>query len=138
MDIIKMARNLGKEIQNTTEYINLTKAKQDNDNDSELADLIGKFNLVKLKIQHLSNDIDEKNKAEIEKENEKISKLYEKIMQNENMIAFNKASKEINDMMNKINRILTAAVNGEDPMTCSDTLQTACNGQCSRCSSGCN
>ncbi|MDE5600090.1 MAG: YlbF family regulator [Oscillospiraceae bacterium] len=136
MDIIKMARNLGKEIQNTTEYLNLVKAKRNNDNDSELVDLIGKFNLVKLKIQHLSNDMDEKNKAEIEKENEELAKLYEKIMQNENMVAFNKASKEINDMMNKINRILTATVNGEDPMTCSENLQIECGGQCNSCS-GC-
>ena len=36
------------------------------------------------------------------------------MMKNPNMIDFNEASDKVNNMMNKINKILIAAVNGED------------------------
>ena len=44
MDIIKMAREMGKEIQKSEIYANLNAAKKNNDEDEQLQDLIGQFN----------------------------------------------------------------------------------------------
>ena len=49
------------------------------------------------------------------------------------MIAFNKASNEMNLLMNNINAILVAAVNDEDVSACSDRKSSGCSG-CKKCS----
>lgn len=133
MDIIKMARDLGTEIQKTEEYITLTKAKKANEADTVLNEQIGRFNLVKLEIQAASSKENPDNEV-INRKNEELKTLYQEIMQNKNMAVFQKASDDINSMLNKINRILSSAVNGEDPQSCS-TEQT-CSGSCEGCS-GC-
>lgn len=133
MDIIDLARNFGKEIQKTDEYLDLMQAKQNNDNDIELNDLIGKFNLLKFEIQRmLSDNSDQQEK--INAKNSELSEIYEKIMKNENMVAFNKASEKMDTVMNRINSILMAAVNGEDPMLFSEINDLGCNGSCDGCS----
>ena len=133
MDIIDLARNFGKEIQKTEEYLELMHAKHNNDNDRELNDLIGKFNLLKFDIQRLLSDNNDQQER-INEKNSELSDIYEKIMKNENMIAFNKASENMNVVMNKINSILMAAVNGEDPMSFSEISNLGCNGSCDGCS----
>ncbi len=133
MDIIDLARNFGKEIQKTDEYLDLMQAKQNNDNDRELNDLIGKFNLLKFEIQTiLSDNSDQQEK--INAKNSELSEIYEKIMKNENMVVFNKASEKMDTVMNRINSILMAAVNGEDPMLFSEIHDLGCNGSCDGCS----
>ena len=133
MDIIDLARNLGKELQKTDEYLELMHAKKNNDSDAELNDLIGKFNLLKFDIQRLLSDA-EYQQEKIDEKNLELSKIYEKIMKNKNMIAFNKASEKMNAVMNRISSILMAAVNGEDPMSFSETNDLGCNGACDGCS----
>lgn len=136
MNIIDLARNFGKEIQKTDEYLELMRAKKENDNDKELNDLIGKFNLLKFDIQCLLSDKEDQ-QEKINEKNSELSKIYEKIMKNENMIAFNKASDNMNAIMNKINSILMGTVNGEDPLTFSEFNNLGCSGSCGGCS-GCH
>ena len=50
MALTDLARQMGKEIQASEEYKNLNAAKEANDNDAELQDLIGKFNLKRIEI----------------------------------------------------------------------------------------
>ncbi|MEG1027908.1 MAG: YlbF family regulator, partial [Oscillospiraceae bacterium] len=47
MDLILKARELGQLIQQSEEYKRLEASKTANDNDKELQDLIGKFNLTR-------------------------------------------------------------------------------------------
>lgn len=136
MNIIDLARNFGKEIQKTDEYLELMRAKKENDNDKELNDLIGKFNLLKFDIQRLLSDKEDQ-QEKINEKNLELNEIYEKIMKNENMIAFNKASDNMNSVMNKVNSILMGAVNGEDPLTFSEFNNLGCSGGCSGCS-GCH
>ncbi len=136
MDIISLARDFGKEIQKTDEYLELIRAKKENDNDEELNDLIGKLNLLKFDIQRLLADHEDQ-QEKIDEKNSELSEIYGKIMTNKNMIAFNKASDNMNAVMNKINGILMAAVNGEDPLMFSGFNNFECGGGCSGCS-GCH
>lgn len=136
MEIIQMARALGKAIQESAEYQVLENAKKANDNDKELNDKIGEFNLVKMEIQTLMAQ-DNADQEKITAKNKELRELYDSIMENTNMMTFNKASQAMNTMMNHINNILIAAVNGEDPETCELEPQTGCSGSCGSCS-GCH
>uniref|UniRef100_UPI0025A2E53B YlbF family regulator n=1 Tax=Klebsiella pneumoniae TaxID=573 RepID=UPI0025A2E53B len=50
MDVISMARELGKAIQQDDRYTAYNLAKQANDNDQELQKLIGDFNITRMNI----------------------------------------------------------------------------------------
>ena len=50
MDIIKMARELGKAIQEDDRYLALRLATQSNDEDQALQDMIGEFNLKRVSL----------------------------------------------------------------------------------------
>ena len=81
MDAIQAVRELGKAIQEDERYIEYAKAKKANDEDTELQNLIGEFNLIR------QNAAMEYNKPEEEQDKEKLQKLnadmqeaYEKVM----------------------------------------------------------
>ena len=67
---------------------------------------------------------------------QEIKELYQKIMSYPKMIVYNGAKKEVDAMMNYINRILVLSVNGEDPDAV-EMSDTSCTGSCSTCG-GCN
>ena len=52
MDIIELARQIGKEIQQDERYLNLQKAEKSSDSDQQLQDLIGDFNLKRMAINN--------------------------------------------------------------------------------------
>ncbi len=132
MDVIALARQLGKAIQEDERYIDYSNAKELNDADEELQKLIGEFNLIR------QNLIMETEKPEEEQDAEKIAELnakaqsaYTAVMTNENMANFTMAKAGMDKMMNAINTIITHAVAGDDPLTC--PTETACSGSCSTC-----
>lgn len=130
MDIFEEAVDFAKKIQKTEEFLNLKKAKQRNDCDEKLQDLIHEFNLLKFKLRQGSNEKSE----EYEQNSLKLSELYDKIMENKNMIMFNEASEKMNSVMNRVNKILVAAVNDGNFEEIDD--KEGCGGDCSGCS-GC-
>lgn len=132
MDIFELAKNFGKEIQKTSEYLKLVEAKRNNDNDRELSDLIGQFNLLKFDIGRLLGDYQDQ-QDKIDQKNAELKEIYDKIMKNSNMIVFNEASDKVNDMMNKINKILVSAVNGEDLAFDFEINKSGCGGGCENC-----
>ena len=133
-NIIKKTRELAKLIQEDPAYKNLVAAREKNDNDTELQDLIGKFNLKRIELNQAMSE-SERNQDKINAADAELKEIYQKIMTNENMIAYDKATNEMSLIMNKINRIISGAANGEDP----DTIDTeaSCTGSCSSCS-GCH
>ena len=116
MDVIKMARELGKVIQADERYKNILEAVKKNEADSELTDLMSKVQLVQTEYQA---GVDAGKSAEdlagLEKE---FGELYAKIMQNENMKNYEVARKAIDDMLSEIMQILALCANGADPDTC--------------------
>lgn len=135
MDIIKMTRDLGKEIQNSAEYKRIMTAKEANDSDVELQNLIEVFNMTRVKLS-TAMQAEEKDEAKLAELDKELKEAYTNAMGNKNMLEFNDAKQEIDKLMNQVNTILVAAVNGEDPETC-DIEPDACGGSCDSCS-GCH
>ena len=134
MDVIAMARQLGKALQQDEGYLRLMVAQQQNDADEPLQALIGKFNLARINLNTELNKTD-KDQARVTALNEEVRAVYGQIMDNENMAAYNKAKTEFDDTVDFVMQILRGSINGEDP----DLIekQSGCSGSCSSCS-GCS
>ena len=130
MDAIAMARELGKAIQQDDRYIAYNLAKQVNDNDSELQADIERFSQLR---SDLSKAMSEENKDgdKLQKIDEELKAVYQKIMSNKNMIVFNAAQQALEGLINNVNQIISLCANGEDPDTCQPS--TGCTGSCSTC-----
>ena len=134
MDVIAMARQLGKALQQDEGYLRPMVAQQQNDADETLQALIGKFNLARINLNTELNKTD-KDQARVTALNEEVRAVYGQIMDNENMAAYNKAKTEFDDTVDFVMQILRGSINGEDP----DLIekQSGCSGSCSSCS-GCS
>ena len=134
MDVIAMARQLGKALQQDEGYLRLMVAQQQNDADETLQALIGKFNLARINLNTELNKTD-KDQARVTALNEEVRAVYGQIMDNENMAAYNKAKTEFDDTVDLVMHIIRGIINGEDP----DLIekQSGCSGSCSSCS-GCS
>jgi len=134
MDIIKMTREFGKELQKDERYIAYMNAKTANDNDENLQNMIHEFEMKRMEIS-MESGKPSKDNERIDKLNSELQKLYSEIMQNENMINFSVKRDEMDNLLNEINSIITMCANGEDPDTCEVTH--SCNGNCGSCG-GCH
>lgn len=139
MTVIEAARELGKVIQADPRYIEYTKAKDLNDADENLQNMIGEFNLIRQNLAMESDKPEEEiDREKVRKLNSDVQAAYEKIMSNENMALFTMAKQGMDKLMSEINTILTYSVEGEDPATCpSEPPQAACSGNCGTCGSSC-
>ncbi len=118
-------------------YQNMLAARKANDEDAELQTMLGDFNLARL---DLNNEMekDEASEERIDALHEKINGLYARIMQNQNMQAYNLAKDEIEEFMLYVNAVLNAAVDGQDPMQVEKPMpEAACGGSCGSCG-GCS
>ena len=134
MDIIELTRQLGAAIQKDEAYINFHKAKEVNESDDELNALIDKIQLIHMSYQHEANK-DDANEDKLAAYDKEFSEVYQQVMANPNMKAFEQAKAELDAMMKQITGILTLCANGEDPATCE--YQPSCSGNCSSCGGGC-
>ena len=135
MTIIEKVRELGVMIQQDERYSNYNLAKDANDADEDLQEMINNFNLMRMNL-NAEMSRPEKNSEKIAEYDQKIKEAYNTIMANENMINFTKAQNEMNALLAQINNVITYAANGEDPMTCPVETPT-CSGSCESCG-GCH
>ncbi len=134
MDVIAKARELGKAIQQDERFIRYAKARLANDDDKELQDAIGEFNLVRMELDREVNS-DEKNDDKVKELNEKLRKVYSSVMSSPAMVEYNTAKAALDTLVNEINVIISKSIDGEDPDTC-DT-SSGCTGSCDSCG-GCH
>lgn len=134
MDVIAIARDLGKAVQQDERYIKMMAQQQANDEDTALQQLIGDFNLKRVALNTEINKAD-KDQEKINAMNTEIKDIYTKIMANENMQSYNEAKSELDSLMDFVLQILRGSVNGEDPELIQQ--QSECSGGCSSCS-GCH
>lgn len=133
MDIIKLTRQLGAAIQADERYKNYIAAKEANDNDSELQQNIGEFNLIRISLdKELSSE--ERSDEKVRELNEKLRTVYSNIMSSQSMIVYNEAKSALDALLSDVNAIITMSANGEDPETCEPSH---CTGSCSTCG-GCH
>ena len=135
MTVIEKARELGMLLQESEEYKNYTETKRVNDTDTALQNMIGEFNILRMKLnQEMSKE--KKDADEMKRLDSEIKELYGKIMSNRSMAEYTAASEKLENLINSVNYIISQAANGEDPMTCPETAPS-CTGSCSTCG-GCH
>lgn len=132
MNVIEAATQLGLIIQQDERYAYLQAARQLNDTDEALQDLIGQFNLARIDLNANLNDPNRTPEKTKELE-DKVNSVYAEVMQNNSMNAYNLAKGEVDKLMQHINAILSAAINGGDPTAVEDPAN--CTGNCNGCSS---
>ncbi len=134
MDVIEIARNLGVALQQDERYKRYFSAKLKNDNDTVLQNAIGEFNMIRMEMDRELGKGDEKDEAKMKDLNEKLRKAYAAIMMTESMTEYNQAKTALDALVGEVETIISAAISGEDPLTC-DTK--ACTHDCSTCG-GCH
>ncbi|MBP1572655.1 MAG: YlbF family regulator [Oscillospiraceae bacterium] len=138
MTVIELTRQLGAALQQDERYLAYLSAKEKNDTDGELQNLIGEFNIVRMKYgQQMQKSEEEQDKELMTELDGQMREIYGKIMSNENMNAYNDAKEAMDKLLNSINFIITMAANGEDPMTCPEEQPHSCSGSCASCG-GCH
>jgi cell fate (sporulation/competence/biofilm development) regulator YlbF (YheA/YmcA/DUF963 family) len=135
-DAITMFKEAAAQLQKEEAYLALEGTRQKNDADEELQQLIGDFNLARIDLNGELSKAGDKNQEKITELNTRVNQLYNDIMTNERMVAYNEAKDELEAVINYVNAIINTAVNGGDPMTV-EQPQGGCSGSCSSCS-GCH
>ena len=84
MDVIELARELGKAIQQDERFLAMQIARQNSDNDDELQQLIGEFNLKRMAINNEAAK-ENRDEAKLQQLNSELRETYAKVMQNKNI-----------------------------------------------------
>ena len=134
MDMIELAREIGKQIQQDSSYINVKDAEQACDEDKNLQQQIADFNMKRMTLSQESNK-QPRDDQKVAKLNQELRECYEKVMSNENMSNYNNAKTELDHKIKHIIDIITMSAEGADPDTVQE--QTDCGHDCS-CCSGCH
>ena len=134
MDIIDLAREIGRKLQQDENYIKFQLAKQATDEDAVLQDMIGEFNLKRMAI---NNEASKENRSEekLQQLNQELRSVYAKIMTNENMINYNDSKEAVDTILARVSAIIQKSSEGEDPETADYT--PSCSGSCATCG-GCH
>jgi len=134
-NLIEMAKEMGEAIQMDQRFIRTQMAQAAADEDEALQGLIGEFNLKRLAVnnEYSKEDKDDTKIRELDME---LREIYGRLMENENMKAYQAAKAELDEVLNRINRILTLSAQGEDPQK-ADVELSGCSGNCSSCA-GCH
>ena len=135
MDAIELFKKAAMAMQTDYRYLALDAARRAADEDKELQDLIGDFNLARMDLENEMGK-DDRDDAHIAQLNMKIGDLYNKAMNHPSMLAYNEAKAEADQMIAYIDAIINTAMNGGDPMLVQEPAG-GCTGSCSSCA-GCH
>jgi cell fate (sporulation/competence/biofilm development) regulator YlbF (YheA/YmcA/DUF963 family) len=135
MDVIKAARNLGAAMQEDERFVEYAKTKLALDSNDELQDLVGKFNVARMNIERLGEQ-EERDEEKFREANLELREIYDSIMNNETMKAYNDAKLGVDKMLADVMAIIQMCSEGADPETC-EIPEGGCTGSCSTCA-GCH
>ena len=127
-DAITMFKEAAAQLQREEAYLALEGTRKKNDEDEALQQLIGDFNLARIDLNSELSKSADKDQDKVNELNVKVNQLYNDIMANESMAAYNEAKAELESVMNYVNA---------DPMTVEEPQQGGCSGSCASCS-GCH
>ena len=136
-DIIYEFRLLAKKLQQDDRIVYLEQVKKKMDMDKELQELIQKFNTMQYeyRIEAVKED-GVRDDAKVAKINSELISVYADIMANEFMMEYNECKNEVDRLTQLVQAIMSAAINGGDPMIV-EVPEGGCSGSCSSCS-GCH
>ncbi len=135
MDVIKAARNLGSAMQEDQRFVEYAKAKLALDKDEELQNKVGEFNIARMNIERLGES-EERDEEKFRAANLELREIYDAIMSNETMKAYNDAKLGVDKMLSDVMAIIQMCSEGADPETC-EIPEGGCTGSCSTCA-GCH
>ena len=111
-DAITMFKEAAAQLQREEAYLALEGPRKKNDEDEALQQLIGDFNLARIDLNSELSKSADKDQDKVNELNVKVNQLYNDIMANESMAAYNEAKAELESVMNYVNAIINTAVNG--------------------------
>ena len=135
-DVIYELRLLAKKLQQDDRIVYLEQVKKKMDMDKELQELIQKFNTLQYEYRiETVKEEGTRDDAKVQKLNSELISIYADIMANEFMMEYNECKNEVDKLTQLVQAIITAAINGGDPMIV-EVPEGGCSGSCSSCS-GC-
>lgn len=134
MDLLEQAVLLGNNILDDSRFIRMQEARDKNDEDQELQQLMREFTVVRGDLMRESSKETPDGEKMIALDNE-VNELYGKIMSNDNMQAYAASQAECQELITKMKRVLDFAFAGDNPEAALSE-QSGCGGSCSGCS-GC-
>lgn len=133
--LLELAKDLGHEIQRDPRFIRTQMAQAAADEDKELQDLIGEFNLKRMALNaEAGKDEAEQDKEKVMQLNAELREVYARVMANESMAEYQAAKTELDQIINNIGAIINMAAQGLNP---DEFEEHNCGGNCSSCG-GCH
>lgn len=129
MDILEMAKELGKAIENSKEFENLRNAEQIQANDEKAQALIGEYNLKRMNIMKKAQ-AENLTQEDFDKIQTEMADEFDKLMQYDVIKNFIDAKEAFDSMYVQVQNIIDFYANGEKQVG-------GCSGNCSSCG-GCN
>ncbi len=137
MSLESALRELGKEIQKDERFVALQAAAKANDGDEQLQQQMQEMQLISLKYQQENEKGDEASQEKISEYQQEYQKLYDVIMQGENMKNYSAAASEMEQMAQYISGMIGLFFDGQDAETCELPQDDGCTHDCSTCG-GCH
>jgi len=134
-DIDKLTRELGAALQLTPAYMRWVAAKEYNEADEGLNEMMREIELVRLQYQHEAAKGEAADDAAMEAYDTQFNALYEEIMQNERMQEYQQAAAGMDKLLQRVTGILAGCAQGEDPSSY-EPEESGCGGNCGGCN-GC-
>ncbi|MCQ2477694.1 MAG: YlbF family regulator [Clostridia bacterium] len=135
MSVLESVRALGAEIQKDERFIRFAKARLANDNDKELQEGIGEFNVTRMNLEQ-EMEKDPQDEEKVKQLNEQLRAVYSKVMSSKSMLDYNTAKADLDSLLNDINSVIMQCVEGADPKTVEPETHN-CTGSCESCG-GCH
>lgn len=135
MNLIEMAREIGKEIQRDERYLKATGDAAAVNASVELKEMVGRFEEMRAQLEvAMAKGVPGKEDQEVLDLDEKLHALYDEINAHPLMMTYNASRGEFENLINHLTRIITGSANGENP---DEIEMSACTGSCSSCG-GCH
>ncbi len=134
----QLTRTLAAALQLTPEYTAWVAARETNDADEALGEMMHRLELLRMQYSHEAAKGDHADEAAMDRYNEAFQALYNEVMENENMQAYQAAAGRMEALLQRVTGILAGAAQGEDPATYEpQAAGCGCGGDCGGCK-GCS
>lgn len=128
VEIIEKTKELGKLLAESEQVKALAAARLAYEQNAEIQDLNGQFNIHKMSIAALSKQ-DNPDEERIAGHEDKLRDIYDKIMSSEVMTDYQMKTQTVEQLIAQINNILNFYISGENPQSCTGSCATC--GGCS-------